>query len=343
MLNLWLPSFFLALFGFFNLLGINSSIASSQLFNIGMASVIFFTVKKIGRKFFQINGGFFYWFFTIGLVVTYIIGAEIKGSKRWLDLYYFNFQASEFFKIFFIIFLANLLSKLKHDDKLTVFVKACGFFILPTLIIFKQPDLGNALVFVFIFFVMIIFSDLPKKYILLMLLLFIVCGPVFWLFLKEYQKMRLISFVSPHLDNQGTAYNIIQAIITTGSGKLFGRGLGLGTQARLFFLPENHTDFAFSSLVEQFGFVGGLVVILLYVTISIALTKRVVKYFYQRGRDGYFNFLYTLGFLVFFLTQVFVNLGMNLGILPVAGIALPLISYGGSSVVTWMLGLALLP
>ncbi len=136
---------------------------------------------------------------------------------------------------------------------------------------------------------------------------------------------------------------MIQAVITIGSGKLLGRGLGMGTQSRLYFLPENLTDFAFSSLVEQFGFIGGFIVILLYGVIFWYLIKKLIFFYYQHYPESKRNFLYVAGLLSYIIFQFFVNVGMNMGILPVAGIALPFISYGGSSVLALLIGFALIP
>jgi len=136
---------------------------------------------------------------------------------------------------------------------------------------------------------------------------------------------------------------MIQAMITIGSGQFFGRGLGLGTQSRLYFLPENTTDFAYASLVEQFGFFGGFFVILFYSVIIYHIAKKTVKFFFDRTEDGRSNFLFSLGMLVYLIFQVFVNIGMNMGLLPVAGVALPFISYGGSSIMALLIGFALLP
>ncbi|MDO8610357.1 MAG: FtsW/RodA/SpoVE family cell cycle protein [bacterium] len=344
MLNLVIPSFFLSLFGIFTVFGITHSFLLNQLIYFVVAFVIFFIIKKIGRHFFQLNSTFFYWLFVFILIGTFFFGLEVKGSKRWIDLYFYKFQSSEFFKIFFILFMAQLLSlkHLKYHGFIT-FIKSFIYFLIPTLIIFKQPDLGNALVYVVIYISMIMFSDIPKQFLAYLSGICIFLFPFGWFILKQYQKDRLLSFVNPHLDTQGTAYNMIQAVITVGSGQFFGRGLGLGTQSRLFFLPENFTDFAYSSLIEQFGFIGGFVVIVLYVVIAIFLIKRLYKFYYQKTPEGKQNFLYIVGLLSYMLFQVMINIGMNIGLVPVAGIALPFISYGGSSVLAIMIGFALVP
>jgi len=344
MSGLLLTSFFLFLFSFFNLLGIQSSLAYSQLFNFLIALIIFWTIRRYGRQSIHLNNRFFYWTFVVLMVITYIVGYEVKGSKRWIDLYFFNFQPSEFFKIFFIAFLADFFSQSTTKlEEISTFFKSIIYWLLPFLIIYKQPDLGNATVIFIIFAGLILFSYIPKKYLLFSGVLVIIFSIFFMFTLKDYQRLRLASFFNPSIDQTGTSYNMIQAIITVGSGGFFGRGLGLGTQSRYYFLPENRTDFAFSSLVEQFGMAGGLMVIILYFVIIYFLISKAIKYYYQKNQDGQFSFYYCLGLTTLIFFQMFINIDMNLGILPIAGIALPLISYGGSSTVSWMLGLALLP
>ncbi len=344
MTNLLIPSVLLSLFGVFTLFGIDTGLFFHQLIFVVIAFAAFAAVKKIGLPVFRLNNKFLYWFFITVLAITYIIGVEAKGSKRWLNFGLFNFQASEFFKAFFILFLAEHLTKryIRHNS-FDVFLKSIAYFILPTFIIFKQPDLGNAMVFFFIFLVMVLFSDYPKRYILYFIGFLLMTIPLGWFFMKGYQRARILSFLSPHVNTQGTAYNMIQAMITVGSGKFFGRGLGLGTQAKLFFLPENHTDFAFASLVEQFGFLGGLAILVIYAVIVYLLVKRALRFYFRRDEEDKKKFLYTIGVLAYLVFQIFVNIGMNLGIMPVAGIALPFISYGGSSIVALMIAFALIP
>ena len=344
MTGIFVPSLFLSVFGLVNVLGIKQSLFTHQLVFFIISLIIYFIVKRIGRNFFFLNNKFFYWLLIILLVVTYVMGLEVKGSKRWIDLYFFNFQPSEFLKIFFILFMGYYLTtKSQVTDKFSKFINGFLFFLIPTVIIFKQPDLGNAAVFLVIYLTMLLFSNTSKKYILYLIAFFLFMIPTGWFFLKSYQKERLISFINPHLDPQGNAYNMIQSTITVGSGKFFGRGLGLGTQSRFYFLPENHTDFAFASLVEQFGLFGSLIVIVLYLIIIINLIKRILHYFFQGDVESQRSYIILIGFLIYFVFQVVVNIGMNIGLFPVAGVALPFISYGGSSLVALMVGIALLP
>lgn len=342
-MTLLLLTFFLSIFSFFNLFGIKKDLLFIQIVFYSIGVLVFFIVRKIGTQFFRDNAKFFFLTFIILLIITYIIGIEVKGSKRWIDLYFFNFQPSEFFKIFFILFFADYFARIKSTtEQFPHFLQSFFYFLVPTLIIFKQPDLANTAVFIVIYLALLSFSKLSKKYLLTLFFALVFFLPFTWFFLKDYQKVRIISFFNPTIDQQGTAYNLIQAVITTGSGGLLGRGLGYGTQSRLLFLPENHTDFAFSSLVEQFGFIGGFCIILFYFFIAYLITKKLINYFYEKDENGKFKFLLTLGFLSYFISQIVVNIGMNLGLLPIAGVALPLISYGGSSLVSFMLGLALL-
>jgi len=344
MMLILIPSLFLSLFGIFTVFGIRQNLLLNQLVYFGLAFGAYFIFKKIGSHFFRLNARFIYLVFIAILLVTFIIGLEVKGSKRWIDFYFYKFQASEFLKIFFILFLSEILAfKNIHINKLSAFLKAFLYFIIPTFIIFKQPDLGNALVYSFIFFSMVFFSDFPKKYLFYLIGSLIAALPLGWFFLKGYQRDRILSFFAPHLDKQGTAYNMIQAVITVGSGKFLGRGLGLGTQSRLFFLPENHTDFAFSSLIEQFGFIGGILVLICYGVLVYYLCRKLIKFYFQRSEEGKKNFLYVVGLTSYFVFQIVVNISMNMGLLPVAGIVLPFISYGGSSVLTLMIGFALIP
>ena len=339
-----ISSMLLSIFGLFNLFGLDHDLFFRQLIYLIFGFLGYYFLKSIGSHFFRINSKFFYWFFIGILLITFVVGLEIRGSKRWLNFYFFNFQGSEFFKIFFILFLAEILTVRNIlANSFSNFFKIFLYFLLPFIIIFKQPDLGNAMVYFFIFFILILFSTVPKKYPGYLIGLIIAFTPVGWLLMKDYQQARIISFIRPQLDTQGTAYNMIQAVITIGSGMFFGRGLGLGTQSRLFFLPENTTDFAFASLVEQFGFFGGFFVLIFFALIFIDLAKKTIYFYYQKSEDGQKKFLYCLGVLTYFVSQTIVNLGMNMGIMPVTGIALPFISYGGSSVMALLLGLALLP
>lgn len=343
MMNFIFPSLILSLYGIFNIFGIRQAFFVNQLLYFIAGLVAYFIIKKIGFNFFWMNAKIFFWLFVISLFVTYLIGLEVKGSKRWIDLYFLRFQASEFLKAFFILYIAGLFAKVgRGQNSFKIFIKSLAFFLIPTFIIFKQPDLGNALVYIFIYVVMVTFSTLPKKYLIYLAGSILAILPLGWFILKQYQKLRILAFFNPHLDTQGTSYNMMQSIITVGSGKFIGRGLGLGTQSRLFFLPENHTDFAFASLVEQFGFLGGLAIIIFYLLIILVCFKKLIEFAKQDEQNNSY-FLYVVGLTSYIFFQFIINVGMNLGLLPITGIALPFISYGGSSMVALMIAMALVP
>lgn len=344
MIDILLPTILLYAFGFFNLLGIKPHLLPQYIvFFIGSLS-IYFVSRRATTNAFRFNARFLYLLFVLTLIVTFVIGLEVKGSKRWLDFYLFNFQPSEFFKIIFLMYMADYFTRYRRElDEPIVIGKALLYFALPTFIILKQPDLGTALVVSVTFITLLLCSGIPRR------ILFILTGytaallPLFWLTLHDYQKNRLFSFFNPSLDTSGIGYNKLQAIITSGSGKFLGKGLGFGTQSKLFFLPENHTDFAFSSLIEQFGFVGGFLIIVLFCILLVNIFKRVLQNMHEAGEEEYFRYLYTIGFFSLISFQLLLNMGMNLGIFPITGVPLPFISYGGSSLVSIMLGLALLP
>jgi rod shape determining protein RodA len=343
MISLLIPSFFLWVFSLFNQFGIKTRFGLSQLTYIVAGLIAFFIIKHIGRRFFLSNIKTIFWAFFALLIVTFIIGLEVKGSKRWIDFGFANFQASEYLKIFFIMFIAKLLSsRTRYEMTPFFYITVLFACLLPAFVVLKQPDLGNASVFIGVLMFMLLLSDIPKRYLVVTAAIIFILLPFSWFFLHDYQQARILSFIQPHSDTQGDAYNMIQAIITVGSGQFFGKGLGLGTQSRLFFLPENNTDFAFSSLVEQFGFVGGFFVLLLEFILIVMLFVRSYKFIDGTDSDTRYKYLYGMGLAFLLCIQTGVNIGMNVGLLPIAGIALPFISYGGSFFVALCIGFALL-
>lgn len=333
----------ISIFGLINLLGIDSTIFKDQLVNFIVGYIVLFIGYKFSLNFFKLNHKLFYWVIFATLVFVYIFGESIRGSKRWIDLYFFNYQPSEFLKVFYVIYLASFLTNVKDEfDRCCLdfrsFIYSLFLFGLPILIILRQPDLGSSLVYMAIYVGLLFLNGTSIKYFVNGFVLILISTPMLWHFLKDYQKNRLLSFVNPDVDPSGIAYNSIQSIIAVGSGGFFGKGLGLGTQSRLSFLPENHTDFVYASFVEQFGFLGGIILACLFGYLIYRLVNKAMQH-----RNDNFTYLFILGVLLIFLTQFFINTGMNLGILPVTGIPLPLISYGGSSVVSllFVIGLVL--
>lgn len=331
----------LSLFSFFTILGSKNVFLKNQFFYFLAGFLCLFIFYRIGLRFFHLNTLFFYWLGISFLIFSFFFGESIRGSRRWIDFYFFNFQPSEFLKIFFIIYSAHFFSKnlvrsepiVKNLKKLLM---SFLIFIPPIFIVFKQPDLGSAIVYLLIYVSVIFFSRFPARYFFFSAFFFLSATPIIWHFLAEYQKNRIMSFIEPTSDPSGISYNLIQSIITIGSGGFFGRGLGQGTQSRFLFLPENVTDFAYASLVEQFGFIGGCIVIILYGIIAYRLIQKI-----HRNQKNSFHFLFLTSSLIYLITHIGINIGMNLGLLPIAGIPLLLISYGGSSIVSTMILLGL--
>jgi rod shape determining protein RodA len=275
------------------------------------------------------------------LLVLSPLGREVNGAKSWL----FFFQPSEFSKIILIVTLANYLAK---KESLNSFFDFIGPFIyvgIPTLLIILQPNLGTALVFIFFTFIMMYIAGAPGMKLLIILLI-IILG-VAGLFLshkyfntplpvKSYQINRLTSFIHPERDPAGTGWQLRQAMIGVGSGQFFGKGLFKGTQGRLGFIPEDHTDFIFSVLSEELGFVGSFIVLFLY----FLMIWRGVRIAYQaKDKTGC---LIATGIISMFLFHVTENIGMNMGMMPVAGIPLPFISFGGTAMVVNIIAIGIL-
>jgi len=341
--NILIPAILLFFIGIFNLVGTRGDLVTTQVF-AGIISILAFAVLRIrGINFFKNNSALFYWLGISLIILTYFIGFESRGSKRWIDLYFFSFQSSEFFKPLFAIFIAQyfVVNKNRTYNYKTI-LTALGYFLLPAVLVLKQPDLGTALVYASMFMPVLIYSGVPRRILIQLGIASAALAPIFWFVLKEYQRVRLLSFVNPQADLQGSGYNLVQSIIAIGSGKVLGRGLGYGTQAKLNFLPEFHTDFAFASLIEQFGFIGGLLVIFIFVILLRACAVELRKKYNQKDDDGKFRFLYQLSIFSSIVFQAGINIGMNMGLFPITGITLPFISYGGSSLIAIFISIAFL-
>ena len=263
------------------------------------------------------------------LLLTFILGEITRGSVRWIQLGPFTMQPSEIVKPFLLAFFAFWFADGQVKFKRLIFGSA--LFLLPALLVFRQPDLGSTLVLIASLLGILLALELPFFIIFSGLGLLILSLPVVWVFLAEYQKQRIFTFLNPNSDPLGSGYSIIQSVISIGSGELFGRGLGRGTQSHLDFLPERHTDFIFASFTEELGFAGAILVILLY----LFLLWRIIQ-IAKRSKPGYAQ-IFIFGVFAMLLFQIFVNIGMNLGIVPVTGITLPFLSYGGSSILATMI------
>jgi rod shape determining protein RodA len=265
------------------------------------------------------------------LAVIFLIGEVAGGARRWLDLGFFRMQPSEFMKIGVILVLANVLSSETaptNGYNLKTLIYPAIILLIPAALTLVQPDLGTALCQCLVGGSMIFVAGVRRKTILGLMTTGLIAAIPAWSFLKEYQKKRILNFVTPELDPLASGYHAIQSKIAVGSGSLFGKGYLKGTQTQLRFLPEQTTDFLFSVLAEEWGFVGTFLVVSLY----IVLVYRILR-IASRASDR-FTALVCVGVGALFFWQCVVNIGMVTGTLPVVGITLPLLSYGGSSVLT---------
>ncbi len=272
------------------------------------------------------------------LVCVLIFGKFVAGSRRWLALGPLTIQPSELAKIAVIIVLAKYYSKMANPEGLRFreLLKPVAYAVVPFALIVNQPDLGTALLVGFIAAVMTIIVKIEKKTFIYLIGAGTVSVPLVWFFLKGYQKQRILTFLNPDLDPLGAGYHVIQSKIAIGSGMVIGKGYMKGTQNALSFLPEQHTDFIFSVLAEERGFLGAS--LLLFLFLMLILWGLKIAF---RSKDPFGAMLaYGLTALLFF--HVVVNIGMVMGLMPVVGVPLPLISYGGSSLLTTMLAIGLL-
>ncbi|MFQ5597212.1 MAG: rod shape-determining protein RodA [Nitrospiria bacterium] len=284
-----------------------------------------------------------YFVTVIFVVLVPLVGRSGMGAKRWLTLGSFSFQPSELAKIGILLALAKYfsLNATKGGLDLKRLLMSGGFLMIPGFFILRQPDLGTALSISSIFFSMVFVMGLRSKFLIYFSLISLMLSPFighfFWNQLKDYQKKRIFTFINPAEDPTGTGYQIIQSKIAIGSGGPFGKGLFGGTQSQLRFLPERHTDFIFSVFAEQWGFLGVFLLFLLFFLVILwgieiaTMSKDLLGSLIAVGIIGIFSFYF------------FVNVGMTLGVMPVVGVPLPLVSYGGSAMVTMlgMLGLLL--
>lgn len=276
----------------------------------------------------------------LAIVYVTFFGKVALGAQRWIDLGFFRYQPSETMKLAMIMLMAKILStRSSHGPGMgfkEMFVPLIALAV-PFVFVVEQPDLGTAMMLTAIGGSMMIFTKVRRLILASAVVLGIIALPVAWKFvLHDYQKNRVLTFLSPTNDPRGTGYNSIQSKIAVGSGRFFGKGFMKGTQSQLEFLPERHTDFIYSVLSEEHGFVGSLAVLGLFCFLFVTGIRIATN-----ARDK-FGALLTVGVLCYIFWHMFVNVGMVIGLLPIVGVPLPLLSYGGSSMLTTMAGLGLI-
>ena len=305
----------------------------------GVMLVMFFGILCVDYKYLHQLNYFIYFGVIILLVLADVIGSSAGGSQRWINLGLFNLQPSELAKIAMVICLASHYARKEVIDGYTFkqIIPPALLLAVPFVLILSQPDLGTALMLGIIFVYMTMFVKLRWSTYLILVGTGAVLAVVGWFYLlKSYQKDRIETFLHPEADQMGNGYQILQSKIAIGSGEYFGKGYGEGTQGHLHFLPERHTDFAFAVLGEEWGFVGSFIFLGLY--FSLLLWGLYVA---ANAKDR-FGVLLAYGVVMLIFCQAVINLFMVLGFLPVVGIPLPLVSYGGSSLLTTAVGLAIL-
>ena len=304
---------------------VNLIIKQSIRIAVGLTAMII--LAQIHPDNFRLFSPFLYFFGIFLLVLTIFFGVG-KSADRWLDFYILRFQPSELMKLFIPLMIASFYSDKALPPKLKNLSIAVIIIVVPALLIAKQPDLGTALLITSSGVIAIFLSGIKLAHIFLGTALVIGAIPLLWSFMYEYQKSRVLSFFSPNTDALGTGYHLAQSKISLGSGGLFGKGYMNGTQSQLDFLPENHTDFIFSAFGEEFGFIGVIILISLYVLVVLRGMSISIK-----ATDNFSRILSATLILTIFL-YVLVNVGMVVGILPIVGAPLPFMSYGGTSMLT---------
>ena len=309
----------------------------SHILRFGIFFVLFLVLSFVQTKVWHRIGYIFYLVILFMLFWALYFGVTVSGSQRWISLYVFNLQPSELMKIAIIISFAKFYHRTKSMEvnRIKNIIQPLVVLTIPIFLVIAQPDLGTAILIAGTGISVMWLSGLKLKYFVYSFLIFMVTTPFAISLLKPYQKLRVLTFFNPDRDPLGAGYQIIQSKIAVGSGGLAGKGFLKGTQSYLEFLPEKHTDFIFTLFSEEFGFVGSIFLLILYV---ILIYRIILIGFKNRN---YFGKLYCFGFASAIFIYVMVNMSMVLGILPIVGSPLPIMSYGGSSMLATMMGLSI--
>ena len=284
----------------------------------------------------MLEGAYPLYFLTLLLLLlTDLLAPKVNGAQSWLGVGGIRFQPSEFAKITIILTMSKFLSRYPPLDFKT-FMAGLGVIMLPVILVVIQPDAGSALVYLVISFGMLLAAGTPFKFLGSLIGLGLSAIPLMIIFvLKEYQKNRILVFIDPMRDPLGAGYNVIQSRIAVGSGGVYGKGFMMGTQSKLKFLPEPHTDFIFSVFSEEFGFIGGLILVILFTVLLFRVILTGI-----RSRERRCKIL-CAGVASWLWFQMFESIGMSIGIMPVTGLPLPFLSYGGSSLLATFMALGL--
>ena len=306
----------------------------SHFIRFGIFFFMFLLISFVRIKFWYSTSYVFYFIVVFMLIAVFYFGITVSGSQRWIDLYFLNIQPSELMKIAIIVCLARYYHRIQNAEIQNIrnVLFPLLLLVIPCFFVVSQPDLGTAILIAISGILVMWVAGLNIKYFFYSGLILLVSAPFVISFLKPYQKLRILTFFDPERDPLGAGYQIIQSKIAIGSGGFSGKGFLKGTQSYLEFLPEKHTDFIFTLFSEEFGFLGSILLLLLY----ILIIYRIIRIgFLSRS---FFAKLYCFGFAAAIFTYMFVNMSMVLGLLPIVGSPLPIMSYGGSSMMSIMLG-----
>lgn len=298
-----------------------------------------FVVTLFDYQFFSRIAYLLYGLNIVALVAVMVIGRTVLGAQRWINLGFFHFQPSETMKLVLIMVFAKHFAKKSPQDGLGFrdLLLPLAFLLIPFGLTVKQPDLGTALLLGAIASSMMVFVRVKRSILITCLVTATIAAPMVWSFgLKDYQKNRILTFLYPGRDPRGAGYNSIQSKIAVGSGKILGKGFRKGTQSQLEFLPERHTDFIYSVLSEEHGFIGSLLTLGLFLVLLL-MAVRIAS----QARDK-FGALLVIGVTSYIFWHMFINIGMVIGILPIVGVPLPLLSYGGTGTISTMAGLGII-
>jgi len=341
----WLLFFSALLISLAGLVTMNSFAGESYFFDrqiiwLSITLIIFFVASMIDWRFLR-RTQIIVWLFSVScalLMLLFIVGHVAKGAQSWFNLGGFSFQPSDPIKIVLILLLAKYFTRrhveIAHIRHLIVSGVYAGIL---SLLILLQPDFGSAIIMFCVWFGMVLVSGISKKHLFAVIMMGAVTFGGLWLFVfQNYQKARIINFIHPLADIRGTGYNAYQSTIAVGSGRVLGKGIGYGTQSKLQFLPEYETDFIFAAYAEEWGFIGVIILFLLY---GVLLWRIVANA--MLGASN-FETLFGLGLAILFMVHIIIHIGMNIGLLPVTGTTVPLMSYGGSHLLAEFGGLGIL-
>ncbi len=311
-----------------------------QLIWVFISLIVFFVFSFIDFRFLKRTNVlvFLFLFFSFLLLALFILGNITYGAKSWFDFGFFSFQPVDMMKLVLVLVLAKYFSRRHVEIRDIKHIFISGFYaFIPFVLVLLQPDFGSAMVMLFIWLGMVLVSGISKVHLFLVFTSGALIFIALWMFaFAPYQKARIYNFINPLADVHKTGYNVFQSTIAVGSGQILGKGLGFGTQSRLKFLPVPQSDFIFAAFAEEWGFVGSFLILLLY-----ALVIWRILYSAYLGSSN-FEILFGMGIAIFFMSHIFVNVGMNLGLVPVTGIPLPFMSYGGSHLLSEFMGLGIL-